>query len=661
MLEYTYYCNIGVSKGDGFAVNMKIQNVQMLYSQEQPNNFELPIELKGTYRILSFLKYGKEKKTLLLQNELSGEKCILKIASGKARVPLISEEKILRKLRDGGISNIPKPIMTQENDSSTYFLREYIEGYTLRYVVEKSGGYAEQDLLELVIRLCDAVFALHEMDEPVIHRDIKPENIIVRPNGAVNLIDMETARIFSIDKENDTIYLGTFTTAAPEQYGYAQTDTRTDIYAIGMTMLYLATGGYDRNELSQTDYSAKTKKAILKCCSFDPAQRYQTVMELKKALVSCTANERKKHYIYGLSGVFACMFLLFCVFHFNTVQMKHEAEKNDKQTVVFKNGLLEKAVRLELGIDEDTSVTYNDLKNVHRIALIGYEKVDLNAEFAYRKGAYVNDIGMQENGKGSISDISLLANMPNLYELILCQQRISDIKPLQGLPISKLVLADNNIADLSPISELPKLEELYIGNNPAADLTPLGSCTRLRLLNLDNMNIKNLEFLNKLSLDSLSVCSLKLSDWDWGPIASQTMLRHYATSDLTSEQAVAVNQLTNLYEFASWWNSKLPDLTELDRLVNLRILIILDGFQSLKGIENMKQLNELFIGYNNILDISLIKELPELKVLGLDNSGVEDFSPLFECPSLIKVMQINDAQRKKILQMNPDPAFQIQL
>ena len=263
-------------------MSMKIQSLQMVNNEEQLKNFELPIELQGAYHILSFLKYGHEKKTLLLQNQLSGEKCILKIASGMARMPLISEGKTLGELRNSGILCIPKPIMTLEGNSNTYFLREYIEGYTPGYIVEKSGTYKEPEFIELMIKLCDVVLPLHEMDEPIIHRDIKPENIIVSPNGRVSLIDMETARNFSPDKEHDTIHLGTSTTAAPEQYGYAQTDARTDIYAMGMTMLYLATGDYIRDELKQTDYSSKIQKVILKCCSFDPAHRYQNVMELKR-------------------------------------------------------------------------------------------------------------------------------------------------------------------------------------------------------------------------------------------------------------------------------------------------------------------------------------------------------------------------------------------
>lgn len=641
-------------------MSIENQNLQVLFNQEQLHKLDLPEGLRDTYRILSFLKYGKEKKTLLLQSVFSGERFILKIASGSGRGPLLAEEKILHRLREQGITSIPKPIMTLEDKTRTYFLREYIEGYTPKYVVEKSGPYGEQDLLLLMMKVCDAVCILHQMEEPVIHRDIKPENLIIRLNGSVNLIDMETARVFSDEKEHDTIQLGTSTTAAPEQYGYAQTDIRSDIYAMGMTMLYLATGYYNRNELAQTGYSAKLRKVILKCCSFDPNQRYQNVMELKKALAACTVKAKQKHILYACTGILVCLVIVFSVFHFNEIQRQRESAAIAVQTVVFSNSVLEQEVRKELGFDKNRTITYDDLKNVHRIALIGYEEVPRNAELAYRDGAYLDDVDMKEKGGGSISDISLLAYMPNLYELILCQQMITDITPLKGLPITRLVLADNKIKDLSPIGELPELTELYIGNNPAADMEPVGKCTKLRLLNMDRMAIKNLDFLSKLSLDNLSVSYVKLDNWDWTPITTQTTLRRYATSDLNSEQAAAINQLTGLYELASWWNSKLPDLTELDGLVNLRTLIILDGFKSLKGIEKMQQLTDLFIGYNSIKDLSLIKELPNLRVLGMDDTVVEDFSVLFKCPSLTKVMHINERQKNSILKINPDPSFKIE-
>jgi serine/threonine protein kinase len=632
---------------------------QSLYEQGQLNNYYLPTEIQKLYQIISFLKCSEERETLLLLHRLSGEKCILKIASGKSKERLLSEEKILKKLIEKGVPFIPRPIMALEESGKLYFLREYIEGYTCRDVVEKSGGYSEQELIELGMKLCDNVSLLHAMDEPIIHRDIKPENIIITRGGSVNLIDFETVRFFSDEKEHDTVYLGTATTAAPEQYGYSQTDVRTDIYALGMTMLYLSTVSYNRDELMNTDYSSKTKKVILKCCSFDPAGRYQSAADLKKALNSATVAKRRKKSIWSIIGTIVFLLVLIFTFYLGTLYKQIATEAAWEKAVVFNNTLLEQEIRLELGIDKNTPVTYQDLENVHRIALIGTKTMEPSAEFAYRDETYVNEVSMKEVGGGNISDISLLAYMPNLYELILCQQEISDIKPLKGLHITKLVLADNKITDLSPLAEMPNLEELYIGNNPAEDLSPLERCTSLYLLNIDGMTVKNIDFLNKLSLNSLSVCLVKLIEGTWNPVASQKGLQRYATAGLTSSQAAAVNQLSDLYEFASWWDSKLTDLTKLNGLKNLHTLIISDGFHSLDGIEAMQHINDLFIGYSSAHDIPQIERLPELETLGLDHTNIEDFSVLFKCPSLKKVMQVRFDQKQEILKINPEPSFEI--
>lgn len=634
---------------------------QSLYEKSHINNYDLPAEIQDQYQITALLKCSEEKDTLLMLNRNSGEKCILKIASGKSKEHLLSEEKILKKLFDKGVPFIPRPIMALEEGGKLYFLREYIEGYTCRDMVEKSGGCPERELIELGMKLCDNVSLLHAMDEPIIHRDIKPENIIITKGGSVNLIDFETVRFFSDKKGNDTVYLGTATTAAPEQYGFAQTDVRTDIYALGMTLLYLSTGSYNKDELMNTDYSSKTKKVILKCCSFDPAARYQSAADLKKALNSAAVAKRNKKNIWNI--VVAIVFLLIPVltFYLGTLHKQIPTEASSEKAVVFNSALLEQEVRSELGIDKNIPVTYGDLKNVYRIALVGAKKVDRDVEFTYRDGAYLDEVSMKETGNanGNISDLSLLAYMPNLYELILCQQQISDITPLKGLQITRLVLADNKIRNLSPLAEMPYLDELYIGNNPAEDLSPLERCTNLSRLNIDRMTVKNIDFLNKLSLSRLSVCYVKPMNGSWDPVASQKELQYYATAGLDSSQAAAVNQLGDLFQLASWWDSRLADLTELNGLKNLHTLIILDGFRSLKGIEAMQHLNELFTGYNSIHDLSLIQKLPELETLGLDDMVIEDFSVLFKCPSLVKVIHVRPSQKQEILKIDPEPNFEI--
>lgn len=84
------------------------------------------------------------------------------------------------------------------------------------------------------MQLCKGLKNLHQRD--IIHRDINLNNIMLTNDGVVKLVDFDTVRIFKYDQNFDTTYLGTKGFAPPEQYGFSQTDARTDIYALGMTI-----------------------------------------------------------------------------------------------------------------------------------------------------------------------------------------------------------------------------------------------------------------------------------------------------------------------------------------------------------------------------------------------------------------------------------------
>ena len=85
---------------------------------------------------------------------------------------------------------------------------------------------------------------LYDQSPPVIYRDLKPQNVVCDPNGAVRLIDFNISRKFNPDAARDTVFMGTTTTAPPEQYGYTQTDVRSDIYSLGVLMIFLGNGQY---------------------------------------------------------------------------------------------------------------------------------------------------------------------------------------------------------------------------------------------------------------------------------------------------------------------------------------------------------------------------------------------------------------------------------
>ena len=115
-----------------------------------------------------------------------------------------------------------------EEDGKLVVLEEYIQGKTLDALLSK-GMLDEQEKIRIVLNVCDALSFLHSAKIPIIHRDIKPSNIMLTNDGIVKLIDYDAAKVFHRGKNEDTTLIGTVGRAAPEQFGFAQSDARTDV------------------------------------------------------------------------------------------------------------------------------------------------------------------------------------------------------------------------------------------------------------------------------------------------------------------------------------------------------------------------------------------------------------------------------------------------
>ena len=170
---------------------------------------------------------------------------------------------------------------------------DYVEGRTLKAIVDERGAQPQEDVVNWAIQLCSVLDYLHTRKPAIIYRDLKPGNIMLRPDGRIVLIDFGTAREYKTGQEEDTISLGTKGYAAPEQYGGdGQTDARTDIYNLGATIYHLVTGKnptkppYEIRPIREWNPSLSTglEKIILKCIANNPNERYQTAKELQFAL-----------------------------------------------------------------------------------------------------------------------------------------------------------------------------------------------------------------------------------------------------------------------------------------------------------------------------------------------------------------------------------------
>ncbi|BCL82373.1 serine/threonine protein kinase [Ktedonobacteria bacterium brp13] len=182
----------------------------------------------------------------------------------------------------------------EEREHDRYFLvMEYIDGDTLEnYLEHKRSPFPERRVLEWARQLCDVMLYLHSQRPPIIFRDMKPGNIMLsRRNGQIKLIDFGIARFFRPMNQQDTQILGTPGYAPPEQYGKAQTDERSDIYALGMTLFHLLTNKLSEQgfglENVHRDYpriSPNVARALEKATSIKPDDRFQTVDEFRHAL-----------------------------------------------------------------------------------------------------------------------------------------------------------------------------------------------------------------------------------------------------------------------------------------------------------------------------------------------------------------------------------------
>ena len=160
---------------------------------------------------------------------------------------------------------------------------EYVNGIPLdKYCAVRRLTVAS--VYSIIVQLCDALDALHR--EGIVHRDIKPENIIVSDRDeSIRLIDFGISRTVKAGQAGDTQVLGTAGYAAPEQFGFGQTDAHTDIYAAGVLLNVLLEGKMPCEKM----HAGLFRSVILRCTQQDPAMRYQSVQAMKSDLIQSFA------------------------------------------------------------------------------------------------------------------------------------------------------------------------------------------------------------------------------------------------------------------------------------------------------------------------------------------------------------------------------------
>ncbi|MGL4453148.1 MAG: serine/threonine-protein kinase [Sarcina sp.] len=223
-------------------------------------------------QLYSDIKTIIDNKVYVVEHEVTKQFYIKKILSK-------DNLKVYSKLKNKQCKNRAQVIEYFLVDENLIVIEELVNGRTIENILQIED-LDEDEIVRIIIGICNGLSDIHNMKEPIIHRDIKPSNIMINSEGVVKLIDFDAARVSNELNNRDTRLIGTTGYASPEQFGFAQTDTRSDIYSIGVLLNYMILKKLPFEELADGDIGEIIKRAT----QIDRAHRYQTVEELKTAL-----------------------------------------------------------------------------------------------------------------------------------------------------------------------------------------------------------------------------------------------------------------------------------------------------------------------------------------------------------------------------------------
>ena len=230
--------------------------------------FWLAEQLRTEFEEVRLLKESPRGSVRLIRHNVSGKQFILRRFQGNGEV--------YRRLLGFSCPHLPLIYEAVEQEGENLVIEEFVQGDTLDFLLADTL-FTSQETRKIVKQLCQGLWVLHSM--AAVHRDIKPENVILRGNDVV-LIDFDAARLHKPQAEADTHILGTTGFAAPEQYGLGQSDTRTDIYSLGVLMNVMLTGQHPSKRLAE----GRMGRIIEHCTRVNPAKRYRDVLRLMEEL-----------------------------------------------------------------------------------------------------------------------------------------------------------------------------------------------------------------------------------------------------------------------------------------------------------------------------------------------------------------------------------------
>ena len=595
---------------------------------------EFPEGLKGEYRCLSCLKAGQRGMVYLCERVAVGDRVIVKIVDTPDQAELLRNEYLLLGMIEASgkpaAAGFPRAIACRAiGGGRTAFIRTHVAGQSIESLVESRPdrpGLESDRAVALMISALDQLAFLHDMKPPVIHRDIKPQNVVVDDGGSCHLIDLGISRIHRAGEDMDTNAIGTRLTAPPEQFGYRQTDERSDIYSMGVLLRYCVTGEY--GEAADDLLPSELRRVVKRATQFDPQRRYRSAREMRGDLAKLQ-NRGKSRRTWLAPFVAAIVVLAAAA---ALLLARHP------KAYIFKEPLIEQAVRETLGMPEG-ALTAEALSRVERLHIFGKQVCASDDDFWFL-GEYVmpRDPAIADAGlwaqNGGIKRLDDLAALPNLRELGLYRQDIADIASLKGMKLTALGLGYNPLTDIAPLRDIPTLTALNLSGLAVDDLGPILALP-LRVLEISGTRVSSLGDLTQLPLRTLNLFGVPARDYDaltrmpnldrltlgeLNPVLAEAVKRtgisalFVTHSEGTPLEALdGMTGLTDLYYYADEPYTltdaplSLPDMRWID-LKNVRL-------ESMNCLGGMKKLRILNLYAAECLSYEGLDSLPELEAI----------------------------------------------
>lgn len=253
----------------------------------------------------------------LVSTEKGKEFAILKEYQNKELFPLYE------RLKNVQSKYFPQIYQLLSQEDSVLLLEEYLPGETLQAKLEGEKKLTGEEITGYICAICEALQSLHNTNPAIVYRDLKPENVMITPDNQLKIVDFDASREYKEEQSRDTVILGTKEYASPEQYGFMQTDIRTDVYSLGIVYAELL----EHADVSAS-YRKEAKKIIQKATMFAPDDRYPNMEAVLKDLKNIG---KKRKWICPVGALCICAVFAAGVLWWRNPEPAREATQEPSQ------------------------------------------------------------------------------------------------------------------------------------------------------------------------------------------------------------------------------------------------------------------------------------------------------------------------------------------